>query len=152
VLYVTLSETEEELRAVAESHGWPLDGIAIRELSPSGSSLVAEEQYTVFHPSEVELSETTDRILQDVERLKPSRIVFDSLSELRLLAGSALRHRRQVLAFKQFFSGRHCTVLLLDDLTAVDHDLQVHSIAHGAILLEHTIPAFGGQRRRLRIT
>ena len=152
VLYVTLSETEEELRAVARSHGWTLEGVVIRELTPAVNSLGPDEQYTVFHPSEVELSETTDRILQDVERTKPSRVVFDSLSELRLLAGSPLRYRRQILAFKQFFSGRRCTVLLLDDLTASAHDLQVHSIAHGAILLEHTIPAFGGQRRRLSVT
>ena len=152
VLYVTLSETEEELRAVAHSHGWTLDGVLIRELTPSENTLDPEEQYTVFHPSDVELSETTERILQDVERTKPSRIVFDSLSELRLLAGSPLRYRRQILAFKQFFSGRRCTVLLLDDLTAAAHDLQVHSIAHGAVLLEHSIPAFGGQRRRLSVT
>ena len=152
VLYVTLSETEEELRTVAESHGWLLDAIAIRELTPSVVSLAPEEQYTVFHASEVELSETTERILQDIERLKPRRVVFDSLSELRLLAGSPLRHRRQILAFKQFFVGQRCTVLLLDDLTAADHDLQVHSIVHGAILLEHTIPTFGGQRRRLSVT
>src|SRR5262249_14277507 len=151
-LYVTLSETEEELRVVAQSHGWRLDGVDIRELSATGVSLQPEEQYTVFHPSEVELSETTERILQDVERTKPVRIAFDSLSELRLLAGNALRYRRQILAFKQFFSGRNCTVLLLDDLTALDHHLQVQSIAHGAILLEHTVPAFGGQRRRLRVT
>ena len=152
VLYVTLSETEEELRSVASSHAWVLAGIAIRELTPAVNTLAPEEQYTVFHPSDVELTETTERILQDVERTKPARIVFDSLSELRLLAGSPLRYRRQILAFKQFFSGRRCTVLLLDDLTAEAHDLQVHSIAHGAILLEHTIPAFGGQRRRLSVT
>jgi circadian clock protein KaiC len=152
VLYVTLSETEEEIRAVAASHGWTLDGISIRELVPSEQSLEPSEQYTVFHPSEVELSDTTKKIVVDVEKLKPARIVFDSLSELRLLAGNPLRYRRQILALKQFFSGRRCTVILLDDLTAAEHDLQVQSIAHGALLLEHTMPAFGPPRRRLSVT
>ena len=152
VLYVTLSETREEISAVAASHGWTVEGIAIRELVPSEQSLEPGEQYTVFHPSEVELSDTTKKILEDVERLKPSRIVFDSLSELRLLAGNPLRYRRQILALKQFFSGRRCTVLLLDDLTAAEHDLQVQSIAHGALLLEHTMPNFGPPRRRLSVT
>ena len=152
VLYVTLSETQEEIRAVAASHGWSLDGVAIRELVPSEQSLEPGEQYTVFHPSEVELSDTTKRILDDVERLKPARIVFDSLSELRLLAGNPLRYRRQILALKQFFAGRRCTVLLLDDLTAAEHDLQVQSIAHGALLLEHAMPAFGPPRRRLSVS
>ena len=131
VLYVTLSETEEELRQVADSHGWSLDGITIRELVPSEDSLRPDEQYTMFHPSEVELSETTKTILADVERIKPTRVVFDSLSELRLLAANPLRYRRQILALKQFFSGRKCTVLLLDDMTSTQHDLQVQSIAHG---------------------
>jgi circadian clock protein KaiC len=152
VLYVTLSETKEEISAVAESHGWSLDGISVRELVPSEQSLEPGEQYTVFHPSEVELSDTTKKILEDVENLKPARIVFDSLSELRLLAGNPLRYRRQILALKQFFAGRRCTVVLLDDLTAAEHDLQVQSIAHGAILLEHTMPAFGPPRRRLSVT
>jgi len=152
VLYITLSETREEIRAVADSHGWALDGVQIRELVPSEQSLEPGEQYTVFHPSEVELSDTTKKILEDVENLKPSRIVFDSLSELRLLAGNPLRYRRQILALKQFFAGRRCTVVLLDDLTAAEHDLQVQSIAHGALLLGHTMPAFGPPRRRLSVT
>jgi circadian clock protein KaiC len=152
VLYVTLSETEEEIQAVAGSHGWSLEGIAIREVLPAEGELNPQEQYTVFHPSEVELTETTRKILEDVKRVNPVRIVFDSLSELRLLAGNALRYRRQILALKQFFAGRRCTVLLLDDMTAAEHDLQVQSIAHGAVLLEHSIPAFGTPRRRLRVT
>ena len=152
VLYMTLSETEEEIRAVADSHGWALEGVAIRELVPSEESLDPSEQYTVFHPSEVELSGTTKKILDDFEAIKPARFVLDSLSELRLLAGNPLRYRRQILALKRFFAGRHCTVLLLDDLTAADHDLQVQSIAHGALLLEHSVPDFGGMRRRLRVT
>src|SRR5688572_20050965 len=139
ILYVTLSETEDEVRAMAASHGWSLDGIAIREMLATESVMEPEEQYTVFHPSEIELFETTKKILIDVERTKPTRIVFDSLSELRLLAGNALRYRRQILALKHFFAGRHCTVLMLDDLTTSEHDLQVQSIAHGALLLEQSI-------------
>jgi len=151
VLYVTLSETEEELRAMAASHQWSLDGVTIRELVPPEESLQPAEQYTMFHPAEVELSETTRTILADVERLKPTRVVFDSLSELRLLAGDPLRYRRQLLALKQFFRGRRCTVLLLDDLTSAGRDLQVQSIAHGVVLLEQLLPEYGADRRRLRV-
>jgi circadian clock protein KaiC len=149
VLYVTLSETEQELRDVAASHGWSLDGMTIRELVPSDEALQPDDQYTMFHPSEVELGEATRTILADVERIKPSRMVFDSLSELRLLAGNPLRYRRQILALKQFFSGRSCTVLLLDDMTSTSHDLQVQSIAHGAVRLEQLYPEYGAERRRL---
>ena len=151
VLYVTLSETEEELRAMAKSHGWSLDGVTIRELVPAEDTLQPAEQYTMFHPAEVELSETTRTILSDVERIKPSRLIFDSLSELRLLAGDALRYRRQLLALKQFFRGRRCTVLLLDDLTSAGRDLQVQSIAHGVLVLEQLTPEYGADRRRLRV-
>jgi circadian clock protein KaiC len=151
VLYVTLSESAEELADVAASHEWSLDGITIRELIPSEQSLAPDDQYTVFHPSEIELTETTKLILQDVERIKPTRVVFDSLSELRLLAGSPLRYRRQILALKQFFAGRKCTVVLLDDLTATERDLQVQSLAHGVIALEQLMPEYGSDRRRLRV-
>lgn len=151
VLYVTLSESEEELHGVAASHGWSLDDIAIRQLVPSAENLLPDDQYTMFHPSEVELSETTKTILEDVERTKPARVVFDSLSELRLLSGNPLRYRRQILALKQFFSGRNCTVLLLDDLTSSDRDLQVQSIAHGVVRLDQLNPDFGGERRRLMV-
>jgi circadian clock protein KaiC len=150
-LYVSLSETEEELREAAASHGWSLDGINIRELIPSEDNLRPDEQYTMFHPSEVELSETTRRILNDVDRIKPRRAVFDSLSEFRLLASNPLRYRRQILALKQFFIGRKCTVLLLDDLTGTGHDLQVQSIAHGVLRLEMLNPEYGSERRRLRM-
>jgi circadian clock protein KaiC len=149
VLYVTLSESEEELRAVSESHGWSLDGIVVRELVPSEESLRPDDHYTMFHPSEVELTETTKAILADVERVRPTRVVFDSLSELRLLAGNPLRYRRQILALKQFFSGRSCTVLLLDDMTSSNHDLQVQSIAHGVVRLEQLYPEYGAERRRM---
>ena len=151
VLYITLSETADELRSVADSHGWDISGITIRELLPNENMLETDQQYTMYHPSEVELASTTKLILDDVERLKPSRIVFDSLSELRLVAGNPLRYRRQILALKQYFSGRQCTVLLLDDMTAVDHDLHVQSIAHGVIQLQHMSPEYGAERRRLRV-
>jgi circadian clock protein KaiC len=149
VLYVTLSETESELQGVARSHGWDLGRIHMREMLPSQETLQPEEQYTMFHPSEVELSETTLRILRDVEEIGPTRIVFDSLSELRLLSGNSLRYRRQILALKQFFSGRQCTVMLLDDMTATKHDLQVQSIAHAVVRLEQQHSDYGASRRRL---
>ena len=136
---------------MARTHGWPLEGVTIRELVPPEESLQPAEQYTMFHPAEVELSETTRTILADVERLKPARLVFDSLSELRLLAGDPLRYRRQLLGLKQFFRGRRCTVLLLDDLTSAGRDLQVQSIAHGVLVLEQLTPEYGADRRRMRV-
>ena len=151
VLHITLSESEDEIRAMADSHGWSLQGVTIRELVPPEQSL-AEQRYTVFHPSEVELSQTTRTILDEVTRRHPARIVIDSLSEFRLLSGDALRYRRQILALKRFFGGQRSTVLVLDDLTSVERDLQVQSIAHGAILLEQLRPEFGTVRRRLSIT
>src|SRR5215467_9749325 len=151
-LHFTLSESDDEIRAMAASHGWSLDGVTIRELMPSEETLAEQQQYTVFHPSEVELSQTTQRILNEVERDRPARVVIDSLSELRLLSGDALRYRRQILALKQFFVGQRCTVLVLDDLTSIERDLQVQSIAHGALMLEHSKPSFGALRRRLSIT
>ena len=150
-MYVTLSETEDEIRAVAVSHGWDLGKLVIRELVPSEQTLRLDEQYTMFHPSEVELSETTKTLLSDVDRVNPTRIVFDSLSELRLLAGNPLRYRRQILALKQFFGGRNCTVLLLDDMTASLHDIHAQTIAHGVIRLEQLNPEYGSERRRLSV-
>src|SRR5262245_60379566 len=151
VLYVTLSESVDEIQAMARSHGWNIEGITIREVIASERTLSSEDQYTMFHPAEVELSETTKTILDDVERVKPRRVVFDSLSELRLLAGSPLRYRRQILALKQFFAKQKATVLVLDDLTSTDRDLQVQSIAHGVVLLEQASPEYGSDRRRMRI-
>jgi circadian clock protein KaiC len=150
-LYITLSESEQELHAVAESHGWILDGAHIFEVTPSQDLLGGEQQYTVFHPSEVELSETTRGIREIVERARPSRVVFDSLSELRLLAGSTLRYRRQVLALKQFLAQRGCTVLVLDDTSAGEHELHVQTLAHGVLVLEQSQPEYGNERRRLRV-
>ncbi len=149
VLYVTLSENAAELHGVAVSHGWDLSNIHMREMLPTQDNLLPDEQYTMFHPSEVELSETTQRILKDVEELKPSRVVFDSLSELRLLSGTSLRHRRQILALKQFFSSRQCTVMLLDDNSTEREDHQVRSIAHAVVSLEQLHSDYGSARRRL---
>jgi circadian clock protein KaiC len=151
VLYITLSETAEELRTVARSHGWSLDGVTVRELLPDENALETDQQYTMYHPSEVELAATIKVILEDVQQVKPMRIVFDSLSELRLVAGNPLRYRRQLLALKQYFSGRQCTVLLLDDMSASEHDLHVQSIVHGVIFLQHLSPEYGPERRRLRV-
>ena len=150
-LYVTLSESRRELLAVAESHGWSLDGIDIFELTTQGS-IDVEETYTIFHPAEVELQQTVDTVLKSIEQMNPKRVVFDSLSEMRLLAREALRFRRQILALKQFFDSRECTTLLLDDKTAPDNDLQLHSIVHGVILLEHVALEYGSERRRLQVT
>jgi circadian clock protein KaiC len=151
VLYVTLSETAEELKSVATSHGWDVSGVSIRELLPDQGELHRDEQYTMYHPSEVELAATTKIILDDVERLKPTRVVIDSLSELRLVAGNPLRNRRQILALKQYFSARGCTVIVLDDMTGSEQDLHVPSIAHGVIMLQHLSPEYGAERRRLRV-
>jgi circadian clock protein KaiC len=151
VLYITLSETTDELKSVAESHGWDLSGVTIRELLPNEAALETEQQYTMYHPSEVELASTTKLILDDVERVKPTRIVFDSLSELRLVAGNPLRYRRQILALKQYFAGRQCTVILLDDMTSTERDLHVQSIVHGVIYLVLMSPEYGAERRRLRV-
>jgi circadian clock protein KaiC len=150
-LYVTLSETREELAGVADSHGWSLDGFTICELIPSEESLLPDSQARMFHPSEVELGELTQRVLDEVERTKPSRVVFDSLSEMRLLAQNPLRYRRQILALRQFFTERRCTVLLLDDKTSDANDLHLQSIAHGVVCLEHLAPEYGAERRRLRV-
>ena len=149
VLYVTLSETEEEMRSVARSHGWSLDGVNIYELIPHEDTLRPDSQYTIFHPAEVELGETIKSMLAEFERLGPHRVVIDSLSEMRLLAGEPLRYRRQVLALKRFFAGRGSTVLLLDDRTTADLDLQVHSIAHGVVCLEQVGQGYGTERRSL---
>ena len=150
-LYVTLSETKEELEDVARSHGWSLDAFAICELIPPEESLLPDAQTRMFHPSEVELSETTKAVLIEVERIKPTRVVFDSLSEMRLLAQNPLRYRRQILALKQFFAGRQCTVLLLDDRTSDVSDLQLQSLAHGVVTLDQLAPEYGAERRRLRV-
>jgi len=150
-LYITLSESRDELIAVAASHGWSLDGIEILDLTESRNALDENSGYTVFHPSEVELDETTRTVLDEVERVKPSRIVIDSLSEMRMLASEALRFRRQILSLKQYFLGKQCTVLLLDDLTTTMPDRQLESVAHGVINLEYVPAEYGRQRHTLRV-
>lgn len=150
-MYITLSETAEELRGVAASHGWDLEGIEIFELGGLEGREV-EEGYTIFHPAEVELQQTVDTVFEAVEKREPKRLVFDSLSEMRMLAREPLRFRRQILGIKQFFAGRDCTVLMLDDKTAPEGDLQLHSLAHGVILLEHVALDYGSERRRLQVT
>ena len=152
VLYITLSESESELRLVATRHGWSLEGVPIFQLVPPEASHGPDHEVTLFHPSEMELGETTKLIFEQVRQNEPVRVVFDSLSEMRLLAQSSLRYRRQILALKHFFAGRKCTVLLLDDLSSHKEDLQLHSIAHGVILLEQLALEYGAERRRLRVT
>jgi circadian clock protein KaiC len=152
VIYVTLSESKTELEQVASSHGWPADDLQIFEMAPPQDDLSPEAQYTVFHPSEVELADTMTAILERVDRSKPQRVVFDSLSELRMLARDPLRYRRQILALKRHFAGRSCTVLLLDDRTAEgSHDLQLQSIAHGVVMMQSLERDFGIKRRRMEI-
>lgn len=150
-LYITLSETRDELMAVAESHGWDLDGLDIIELSAVEEQIVEESQNTLFHPAEVELTQTVDLLLKEVERIDPARVVFDSLSEIRLLAQDSLRYRRQMLSFKQYFATRKCTVLLLDDKTSGESDLHIQSIAHGVISLRKMHTQIGADRRQINV-
>jgi circadian clock protein KaiC len=148
-LYVTLSENAFELQAVARSHGWSLDGIDLFQFAQA-ESLRAEDQYTLYHPGEVELGETVKAVLDRIEALAPSRVVFDSLSELKLLARDPLRYRRQMLALKEYFAGRACTVLLLDDLSAGGGDLRWSRSGHRGVGVR---PAAGSRRgacRRVR--
>jgi circadian clock protein KaiC len=151
-LYVTLSESKPEIDKVARSHGWDISKIIIHELIPSEHNLSADQQLTVFNPSELELGATTEAMIAAVEKHKPMRVVLDSLSELRLVAQNALRYRRQILALKQFFAGRDCTVLMLDDCTAGPADGQVESIAHGVVVLQQLANQYGAERRRLRVS
>lgn len=153
VLYITLSETKEELAVVAASHGWSIDDFAIFEFSSASEMLGDARDQSILHPWEMELGETIKLIQDEVERVKPTRVVFDSLSEMRLLAQDPLRYRRQVLALKQFFAGRSGTVLLVDDMTGSvnGRDSQLHSLCHGVITLERLTLDFGSARRRLQV-
>lgn len=151
VLYLTLSETDEDLRAIAASHGWPLDGVQIHEMRPGEQGLTGEEDGVMYHPSEVELGEVTQAILTTVEKLQPDRLVIDSLSEIRHLSQHTLRYQRQLIALKNFLHGRGCTVLLIDDRIDTP-DLQLHGAARGTISLEKHTPAYGRLRRRLQVT
>lgn len=151
VLYVTLAENEIELRAVASAHGFSMDGVIVHEVIQDENLLDPAEQYTALHPSEVELGETNNLILKKIEEVRPARLVLDSLSELQLLSGNALRYRRHVLGLKQYFAKRSCTALLLDDKSSVRRDLQVRSIAHGVISLQHFESEYGAERRVIRV-
>ena len=149
-LYITLSETSSELHEVAASHGWDLEGIDVYDLV-GDQGLGEEAEQSILHPSEFELGETTRDVIAMVDKLKPSRVVFDSLSEMRLLAQSPLRYRRQILALKRYFANRGCTVLMLDDKSGVQGMVQLHSIAHGVINLEQNPNTYGPDKRRLRV-
>ncbi|TNC52361.1 circadian clock protein KaiC [Rubellimicrobium rubrum] len=151
VLYITLSETEEELRTGGLSHGWDLEGVTVFELVPPENLLDEDQQQSLLYSSDLELGETIKRILDAFERVRPQRVVLDSLSEIRLLAQSSLRYRRQILSLKHYFAQQKATVLLLDDLTSEATDRTVHSVAHGVIRLEEMAPEYGAERRRLRV-
>lgn len=152
-LYITLSETAEELRNGAASHGWTIPpNVEVFELVPPESLLDPDQQQSLLYSSDLELGETTTKVFETFERVKPTRVVLDSLSEIRLLAQGSLRYRRQILALKHYFARRGATVLLLDDLTSESTDRTVHSVAHGVIQLEQLTPDFGAERRRLRVT
>jgi circadian clock protein KaiC len=151
-LYVTLSETANELKTVARSHGWDLDhpGLEVFELV-SADALGPGAEQSIIHPAELELSETVQGVMRRVEDIRPQRVVFDSLSEMRLLAQDSLRYRRQVLALKHFFSRHGCTVLMLDDLSATHGDMQLRSIAHGVVWLHQNVGEYGDDKRYLRV-
>jgi circadian clock protein KaiC len=151
-MLVALTETREEMEQSAASHGWDLGGLEILEIGASNTELGADTRYTMFHPSEVELSDTTKKILAEAERVQPARMVFDSLSEFRLLAENPLRYRRQFLVLKQYFTGRRCTVLFIDDRDPERLDKDLHSIVHGVVTLERHSPEYGTMRRRLHVS
>jgi len=150
-LYITLSESRDELESSAKSHGWNPQNLPIAEFVPAEANLNPKEQYTIFRPSEVELSDTIQKLTTVIDEVKPDRVVIDSLSELRLLASDPMRYRRQLLALKHFFAGRDCTVLLLDDRTADGSDTQLQSIAHGVLRLEKMHRSYGTTRRQLEV-
>jgi circadian clock protein KaiC len=151
-IYISLAETEQELRDGARSHGWTIGPeVEIFELVPPESVLDPDHHQSLLYSSDLELGETVQRIFQSIERLKPQRVIIDSLSEIRLLAQSSLRYRRQVLALKHYFAQHDSTVIVLDDLTTETTDRAVHSIAHSVTHLDQLAPIYGGERRRLRI-
>jgi circadian clock protein KaiC len=150
-LYITLSEGRDELLNVAETHGWNMAGVEIFELVPPELSLDPEREQSILYASDLELGETVQLVMDEVNRVAPARVVFDSLSEIRLLAQGSLRFRRQLLALKHFFATKKCTVLFLDDLTHQEEDLSLHSLVHGVIRLEQVAMAYGAERRRLRV-
>ena len=151
-LYVTLAETRAEVEQVAQSHGWDLSQIEVVELVPSEQKLSADSQLTVFNPSELELGETTEALLEAAEAHKPQRFAIDAISELRYIAQNPLRFRRQALALKRYFTDRNCTSLMLDDRSGGEQGDHLHTIAHGVVLLEEIANQYGAERRRLRVS
>ncbi len=151
MLYITLAETAVELRSVAASHGWDMHGIEVEEILPNEDVLSPDQQYTIFHPSEIELGTTTQRILAAIDKYKPRRVVLDSLSELQLLAESPLRYRRQVLALKQYLTSRACTTIFPTTAPPLSTDLQVRSVAHAVADPGAGRPVYGAERRRVRV-
>jgi circadian clock protein KaiC len=151
VLYVVLAETSDEVRQVAKSHGWSFDGVNIFEATPPDDTAEADEQYTVFHPSEVELNETTKTVLEEIERVKPARLVFDSITGLRLLAQTSVRFRQQLLSLKRTLTRRGCTTIFVDDAGLQARDLQLRSIVHGIVTLERITLPYGAVRRQLEV-
>jgi circadian clock protein KaiC len=150
-MYITLSETAQELRSSSDSHGWSLDGVNIREYIITDASVERNREVTMYHTPELELGDTMSRMLSDIQEFKPERVVIDALTELRLLSDSVLRYRRQLLALKKFFSACECTVLVLDDRTSIERDSHVESIVHGVISLEFDLTEYGSDRRRIRV-
>ncbi|MGA8273058.1 MAG: ATPase domain-containing protein [Candidatus Sulfotelmatobacter sp.] len=150
-LYITLSESRADLNHAAQSHGFSLDNVDIVELLPNENDLFPEQQYTVFHPAEVELNDRMQRIVKEIQRVRPDRLVIDALSELRMLAKDPLRYRRQILSLKDFMSDQNCTVLLLDDRSSRDPDLQLHSIVHGVVSMDKIPREYGKTRRQLEV-
>ena len=150
-MYITLSETAEELRASAESHGWSLDGVNVREYIITDASIQRDREVTMYHTAELELGDTMARMLAAIHEFHPHRVVIDALSELRLLSDSVIRYRRQLLALKKFFNECQCTALVLDDRSNVERDTHVESIVHGVIALEYGLTEYGSDQRRLRV-
>jgi circadian clock protein KaiC len=152
VLWITMSETERELQEAAASHGWSLEGLDICNLAVSEESLQADSQYTFFSPADVELNDTTKSVLRAIDTVRPTRVVFDPFSDIRLLARDPLRYRRQVLALREYFTGKGCTVLLMQESgRGQPGDLQAEALVHGYLTLQQDSPEYGGQRRRLRV-
>ncbi|MGB8987885.1 MAG: ATPase domain-containing protein [Candidatus Sulfotelmatobacter sp.] len=150
-LYITLSESRTDLSHAAQSHGLSIDNVEIVELLPNEGDLLPEQQYTVFHPAEVELNDRMQRIVKEIQRVRPDRLVIDALSELRMLAKDPLRYRRQILSLKDFMAGQECTVLLLDDRSSRDPDLQLHSVVHGVVSMDKVPREYGKTRRQIEI-
>jgi circadian clock protein KaiC len=150
-LYVTLSETTDELTSAAASHGWDISGVSMHDFTAMSEMVLPENEQSVFPRADVELGEVVTSIIEAVRAASPTRVVIDSLSELWLLAGESYRFRQQILALKQFFAKQRCTVLLLDDLTHGESDAHLQSVAHGVVELVQLSPEYGVERRRLRI-